>query len=147
MNRGRMIFAPVMEHAPHALFQRCMRQYPSRYRVRRFSAWDQYLAMAFAQLSFRGSLRGIEACLRAMLDKLYHMGIRAPRVARSTLAEANERRDWRIFAEFAQLLIAGYGLHEGWHLVNGGGEPEEPFWEQTCLKQPGVILLSTSRLL
>lgn len=104
MNQGRTLFAQVMDFAPIKAFRRCVARYPGRYRVRRFSPWDQFLAMAFAQLTLRGSLRDIEACLRAGPDKLYHMGFRS-QVSRSTLAEANERRDWRIFADFAQVLI------------------------------------------
>lgn len=104
MNQGRPVFSQLMEFAPIKAFRRCVARYPGRYRLRRFSHWDQFLAMAFAQLTFRESLRDIEACLGAVPDKLYHMGFRS-RVTRSTLAEANEKRDWRIFAEFAQLLI------------------------------------------
>jgi hypothetical protein len=79
-------------------------RYRGDYQQKSFSGWDQYLAMAFAQLTYRESLRDIEACLRSMSSKLYHMGFRS-RVARSTLAEANESRDWRIYADFAQVLI------------------------------------------
>jgi hypothetical protein len=105
MNRGRTLFAQLLEFAPIKEFQVCVARYPGRYRVRTFSAWDQFLAMAFAQLTYRESLRDIEVCLAAVPQKLYHMGFRS-QVRRSTLADANEGRDWRIFAEFAQVLVA-----------------------------------------
>jgi hypothetical protein len=105
MNEGRTVFAQLIEYASHKEFQKCVRKYPDRRRPRRFSHWDQFLAMGFAQLTYRQSLRDIEACLGAVPDKLYHMGFRGP-VARTTLADANEQRDWRIYAEFAQGLIA-----------------------------------------
>ena len=104
MHEGRMVFAQLMDEVPRRPFQRCVQRYGGNHRVREFSCWDQYLTMAFAQLTYRESLRDIEACLRAMADKLYHMGIRG-RVSRSTLADANERRDWRIYAALAQVLI------------------------------------------
>jgi hypothetical protein len=99
-----MVFAQLMDEVPRRPFQRCVQRYGGDHRVREFSCWDQYLTMAFAQLTYRESLRDIEACLRAMADKLYHMGIRG-RVSRSTLADANEHRDWRIYAALAQVLI------------------------------------------
>lgn len=105
MNEGRMVFSQLMDHAPMHEFRRCVARYGADYRLRRFSCWDQFLCMAFAQLSFRESLRDIEACLRAGPTRLYHLGIRGP-VSRSTLAEANENRDWRVYADFAQALIA-----------------------------------------
>ena len=105
MNMGRTVFAQLMEFLPLREFHRCVARYRGDHRVRDFSCLDQFLCMAFAQLTYRESLRDIEACLRAMQAKLYHMGIRA-RMARSTLAEANENRDWRIYADFAQVLIA-----------------------------------------
>ncbi len=104
MNQGQTLFAQVMAHAPHREFQRCVRRYQGDSRVRRFSCWDQFLTLAFAQLTYRESLRDIEACLGAVPERLYHMGIRSP-VSRSTLADANEKRSWRIHADFAQLLI------------------------------------------
>jgi hypothetical protein len=104
MNQGRTVFAQLMEFASHKEFQKCVGRYPPKRRPRRFSYWDQFLAMSFAQLTYRESLRDVEACLGAVPDKLYHMGFRAP-VARATLADANEQRDWRIYAEFAQRLI------------------------------------------
>lgn len=105
MYAGKLVFAQVMDHLPSHVFRRCVQRYRGHYKVRRFSCLDQYLCMAFAQLTYRESLRDIEACLRAQQGKLYHMGIRAP-VARSTLAKANEKRDWRIYADLAQSLIA-----------------------------------------
>src|SRR5271170_4672592 len=94
-----------MEHLPRYEFQKCVTRYRGDYQQKSFSCWDQVLAMGFAQFTYRESLRDIEACLRSVGSKLYHMGFRG-KVARSTLAEANESRDWRIFADFAQALIA-----------------------------------------
>ena len=104
MPTGRSVFAELMTHVSQHKFQTCVARYHGDRKASRFSCWDQYLCMAFAQLTYRESLRDIEACLRAVQPKLYHVGIRA-RVARSTLAEANETRDWRIYADFAQGLI------------------------------------------
>lgn len=104
MYSGRLVFAQVIGHLPLHSLRRCVARYGGQYKLKRFSCLDQYLSMAFAQLTYRESLRDIEACLRAQHSKLYHMGIRAP-VSRSTLADANERRDWRIYADFAQALI------------------------------------------
>jgi len=94
-----------MEHLPRYEFQKCVSRYRGDYQQKSFSSWDQFLAMGFAQFTYRESLRAIEACLRSVSGKLYHMGFRG-RVSRSTLADANESRDWRIFADFAQVLIA-----------------------------------------
>jgi hypothetical protein len=104
MFAGRLVFSQLMDFLPKHEFNKCVRRYQGSYRVRKFSCLDQFLCMAFAQLTSQDSLRGIEACLRAVQPKLYHMGIRA-RVSRSTLADANERRDWRIYADLAQVLI------------------------------------------
>jgi len=104
MHAGQFVFAQLMEFLPKHEFHKCVRRYRSSFRVREFSCFDQFLCMAFAQLTYRESLRDIETCLRAMGPKLYHAGFRG-RVARSTLADANERRDWRIYADFAQVLI------------------------------------------
>jgi hypothetical protein len=106
VNQGKTIFAQLMALIPHNEFHRCVRRYDGDRRARSFTCWDQFLALAFAQLTYRESLRDIEACLGAVPDKLYHMGFRCGPVSRSTLADANERRDWRIFADFAQILIA-----------------------------------------
>jgi len=105
MNAGRTIFSQVLDHLPWYEFQKCVTRYLGDYQQKSFSCWDRYLCMSFAQLTYRESLRDIEACLRSMSGKLYHVGLRG-RVARSTLADANESRDWRIYADFAQLLIA-----------------------------------------
>jgi hypothetical protein len=105
MNSGRTVFAQLIEHLPHKEFQKCVTRYCGDRYAKNFSCWDQYLAMAFAQLTYRESLRDIETCLGAVSGKLYHMGFRT-KVARSTLADANEARDWRIYADFAQMLIA-----------------------------------------
>src|SRR5882724_4239529 len=105
MNLGRTVFSQLISHLPDREFRRCVERYRGDYHLRGFSCWDQFLCMAFAQFTYRESLRDIEACLRSSPDKLYHMGIRG-RVSRSTLADANESHDWRIFADFAQILIA-----------------------------------------
>jgi len=116
MNQGRLVFAQLTQHLPLTTFRRCVAKYSGEHKVKSFSCLDQYLCMAFAQLTFRESLRDIEACLRAQIVKLYHLGIRG-RVSRSTLADANEVRDWRIYAEFAQRLI---GIARGLYV-------DEPF--------------------
>jgi hypothetical protein len=105
MNSGRTVFAQLIEHLPHKEFQKCVARYRGDRYAKNFSCWDQYLAMAFAQFTYRESLRDIETCLGAVGGKLYHMGFRTS-VARSTLADANESRDWRIYADFAQTLIS-----------------------------------------
>lgn len=104
MNQGRTVFSQLISFLPDREFRRCVERYQGDIRLRGFSCWDQYLAMAFAQLTYRESLRDIEACLRSIQSKLYHLGFRG-KVARSTLADANESHDWRIFADFAQVLI------------------------------------------
>ena len=104
MYSGKLVFAQVMQHLPLTTFRRCVTRYAGAHKVKSFSCLDQYLCMAFAQLTYRESLRDIEACLRAQANKLYHMGIHSS-VSRSTLADANEARDWRIYADFAQALI------------------------------------------
>ena len=105
MHTGKLVFAQLMEHLPLTTFRRCVARYGGHHKVQHFSCLDQYLSMAFAQLTFRESLRDIEACLRAQSSKLYHLGIRS-KVARNTLANANATRDWRIYCDFAQSLIA-----------------------------------------
>ena len=104
MNLGRTVFAQLISFLSDREFRRCLSRYDGDRRWRGFSCWDQFLCMAFAQLSYRESLRDIEACLRSLGAKLYHLGFRS-QVARSTLADANESRDWRIYADFAQVLI------------------------------------------
>jgi len=104
MYTGRLIFSQIMDHFPMHEFRRCVHRYQGNHRVKSFRCHDQYLSMAFAQLTFRESLRSTESCLRAQHAKLYHMGIRGG-ISRSTLADANEQRDWRIYADFAQTLI------------------------------------------
>jgi len=104
MHSGKIVFSQVMDHLPIKEFHRCVDRYQGHHKVQSFSCVDQFLSMAFAQLTYRESLRDIEACLRAQQSKLYHMGIRTD-VSRSTLAYANETRDWRIYADFAQVLI------------------------------------------
>ncbi len=104
MFAGRILFAQVMDHIPPYEFQKCVARYGGASRFRGFSCLDQFLCLAFAQLTFRKSLRDIEACLRSVQNKLYHMGFRG-KIARSTLADANEGHDWRIYADFAQVLI------------------------------------------
>jgi len=104
MYTGKLIFSQVMDHLPMHNFRHCVDQYRGNYKVKTFTCRDQYLSMAFAQLTYRESLRDIEACLRSQSSKLYHMGIRGG-MSRTTLAKANEQRDWRIYADFAQSLI------------------------------------------
>ena len=104
MHEGHYVFAQLMQHLPLTTFRRCVARYGGEYRIKRFSCLDQYLCLAFAQLTWRESLRDIEACLRAQSSKLYHLGFRST-IARNTLANANAVRDWRIYAEFAQHLI------------------------------------------
>ena len=104
MHSGKLVFAQLTSHLPLSTFRRCVTSYGGEHKVKSFSCLEQFLCLAFAQLTYRESLRDIEACLRAQSDKLYHMGIRS-RISRSTLADANEVRDWRIYAAFAQRLI------------------------------------------
>lgn len=106
MNEGKFVFAQLMQHLPLSTFRRCVQLYDGEYKVKSFSCLDQYLCMAFAQLTYRESLRDIEACLRVQRSKLYHLGFRANNISRNTLANANATRDWRIYAQFAQRLIA-----------------------------------------
>jgi len=105
MHQGRTVFAQLLDPLPRHQFNLCVRRYRGNYRVRQFSCFDQFLCLAFAQLTGRDSLRDIETCLRALGPKLYHAGFRGP-ICRSTLADANEHRDWRIFADLAQVLVA-----------------------------------------
>jgi len=105
MNSGKTVFSQLIDFVPLAEFRHCVDRYNGGYKLKSFSCWDQFLCMAFAQLTYRESLRDIEACLRSAGSKLYHMGIRA-KVSRNTLANANAVRDWRIYADFAQTLIS-----------------------------------------
>ncbi|MEE8434324.1 MAG: IS4 family transposase [bacterium] len=104
MYTGRIVFSQLMDFLPKREFDSCVRRYGGNYRTRKFSCFDQYLCMTFAQITYRESLRDIETCLRAVQSKLYHTGIRG-KISRNTLARANEKRDWRIYADFAQVLI------------------------------------------
>ena len=104
MNQGSTVFAQVLDFLPKRQFRRCVERYRGNYRVRSFTCFDQFLCMAFAQLTYRESLKDIQCCLRAMDQKLYHSGFRG-KVSKSTLADANELRDWRIYRDFAQYLI------------------------------------------
>jgi hypothetical protein len=104
MHIGKIVFSQVIEHLPMHTFRRCVQRYDGNHKIKSFSCLDQFLCMAFAQLTYRESLRDIEACLRAQREKLYHMGIRGG-ISRNTLANANKVRDWRIYADFAQALI------------------------------------------
>src|SRR5678816_1393376 len=110
MNSGKSIFTQLMDFLPIKSFRRCVRRYDGDFKLQSFSCWDQFLCMAFAQLTYRESLRDIEACLRSAGSKLYHMGFRG-RVSRNTLAHANSVRDWRIYADFAQVLIQRARAH------------------------------------
>jgi len=104
MHTGRLIFSQVMDYLPKHTFRQCVNRYQGNRKVQNFTCLDQFLCMAFAQLTYRESLRDIEVCLRAQHNKLYHMGIRGG-IARNTLANANKNRDWRIYADLAQSLI------------------------------------------
>ncbi len=104
MNPGRTVFAQLMDELPSYEFRKCVARYGGDHKLRGFSCWDQFLCLSFAQLTYRESLRDIQACLRSVQPKLYHMGFRG-KVSRSTLADANESHDWRIYADFAQILI------------------------------------------
>ena len=104
MYTDSLIFSQVMEHLPMHTFRRCVQRYRGNHKIKSFSCVDQYRCMAFAQLTYRESLRDIEVCLRAQHSKLYHMGIRGG-ISRNTLSNANKTRDWRIYADFAQALI------------------------------------------
>jgi len=104
MNVGKLVFAQIMQHLPLTTFRRCVARYGGEHKVKTFSCLDQYLCMAFAQLTYRESVRDLEACLRAQANKLYHMGIHGS-IARNTLANANAVRDWRVYADLAQSLI------------------------------------------
>lgn len=106
MYQGKLIFSQVMAHLPLHTFRLCVSRYQGDHYVKRFSCFDQYLVMAFAQFTHRESLRDTEACLRVHQSKLYHTGIRSLNIVRNTLSKANERRDWRIYADFAQIWIA-----------------------------------------
>jgi len=131
MNEGRTVFAQLMGELPKYEFNKCVRRYRGDYRVRSLSSYEQFLVMGFAQLTYRESLRDIETCLRALGSKLYHSGIGQP-TARSTLADANEKRDWRIFSDFAHVLIKqARALYA-----------EEPFGAE--LKQAAYALDSTT---
>jgi len=105
MYTGKTVFSQLMDFLPMYEFRKCIDRYGGNYHTSSFSCMDQYLCMGFAQLTYRESLRDIEACLRSRKEKLYHLGIRG-RVSRSTLAEANEKRDWRMYADFCQILIS-----------------------------------------
>ena len=104
MNTGKTIFAQIMDFLPLHHFRKCVKRYQGNYKIQSFSCLDQFLSMAFAQLTYRESLRDIEACLRSVQNKLYHIGFRG-KISRNTLANANEKRDWHIYADFAQILI------------------------------------------
>ena len=104
MHRGTLVFAQLMDYLPLHTFRRCVARYEGNHKVKSFSCLDQFLCMGFAQLTYRESLRDIEACLRAQGAKCYHMGIRGG-ISRNTLANANKVRDWRMYADFAQSLI------------------------------------------
>lgn len=105
MYTGKTVFSQLMDFLPMYEFRKCVDKYDGNYHTSSFSCMDQYLCMSFAQLTYRESLRDIEACLRSRREKLYHLGIRG-KISRSTLAEANEKRDWRMYADFCQILIS-----------------------------------------
>jgi len=104
LNQGQTVFAQIMSYLPRHSFRKCVDKYRGNYKVHSFSCWQQFLVMAFAQITYRESLRDIETCLRAMQNKLHHIGLQS-NISRSTIAGANEKRDWRIYADFAYMLI------------------------------------------
>jgi hypothetical protein len=104
MNQDQMVFSQIMDFLPIYEFHKCVRRYNGDYRVKNFTCWNQFLCLAFAQLTYRESLRDIESCLNSMSNRLYHMGFKG-KVTRTTLADANENRPWHIYADFAQILI------------------------------------------
>ena len=104
MYQGTTVFSQIMDFIPMHRFRKCVERYNGNKGIRSFSCWDQFLCMAFAQLTYRESLRDIECCLRSVPEKLYHIGIKG-NISRSTPAEANENRNWRIYCDFAQILI------------------------------------------
>ena len=104
MNQGKYVFSQIMEFVPHYQFNECVKRYKGDYRVRSLTCWDQFLAMVFGQLTYRESLRDVIVCLKAQNQKLYHLGFRS-QISRPTLARINEKRDWRIYRDFAQILI------------------------------------------
>jgi len=104
MNTGRTVFSQLIDYLPQHAFRKCVQRYHGDYKVKSFTCYDQFLCLAFAQLTYRESLRDIEVCMKAAGSKLYHMGFRG-RVSRNNLAHANETRDWRIFADFALVMI------------------------------------------
>ena len=104
MNTGRTMFSQIMDHIPMHEFYRCVERYHGSYKVQHFSCWDHFLCMAFAQLTYRESLRDIVSCLSSQQSKLYHLGFRGS-IRRSTLSDANNTRDWRIYADFDAVLI------------------------------------------
>ena len=105
MLQGHYVFSQLMEHVPLTTLRRCVARYGGDHKIKSFSCLDQFRCLAFAQLTWRESLRDIEACLRAQSGKLYHLGFRCPQISRNTMANANAERDWRIYADFAQHLI------------------------------------------
>ena len=105
MNSGKTVFSQIMTYLPMYEFRKCVNRYNGNFHTSSFTCLDQFLSLSFAQLTYRESLRDIEACLRSRQEKLYHLGIRG-RISRSTLANANEKRDWRIYADFCQILIS-----------------------------------------
>lgn len=104
MNTEKAVFTQLLSFIPRYEFDKCVARYKGNYRVKAFTCWEQFIVMCFAQLTYRESLRDIETCLRAMQNKLYHIGLKS-KISRSTIADANESRDWRIFADFSRYLI------------------------------------------
>ena len=122
MHQGQLVFSQLMRHLPLTTFRRCVARYAGEHKVKSFSCLDQYLCMAFAQLTYRESLRDIESSLRAQAAKLYHLGIRG-NVSRNTLANANATRDWRIYASFAERLIS---IARGLYTEEGRNDADAP---------------------
>ena len=103
---GKYVFSQVMEFVPHYPFNECVERYKGHRYVKQFTCWEQFLAMSFGQLAYRESLRDVVVCLNAQKRKLYYLGFRSLKVSRSTLSDANHARDWRIYRDLAQVLIA-----------------------------------------
>jgi len=117
MNTGKTVFTQLQKHLPLHQFRRCVKRYGGNHKVQSFTCLDQYLCLFFAQLTYRESLRNITTCLLGMQNKLYHMGLRRT-IARSTLADANENRDWRIYQDFAHILIYVFLCFHGQNSVH-----------------------------
>lgn len=122
MSKGQTVFSQIMDFLPIYEFRKCVKRYNGDYRVKNFTCWNQFLSLAFAQLTYRESLRDIESCLNSMSRRLYHMGFRG-KISKSTLADAKEKRPWQIYADFAQVMInRARILYKDWILLPKGNQ-------------------------